>query len=218
MSGLLFSILTAYSFAGLVSGVALGPEWLRAPNAFGILHVTMLVPGAIFLGGALIFRLSLLHRGKADAICRFFSLLGWTAIFGAAAQSGVGWLGRWPEVQVLWVAHMAAQTFALALTALSIISTLLLAMASSLWVSVPASDGIGKRGTLGFMVPGLFMVLVASVTFVYLVVELAFGIVVGPEWTLTIVLLSAAALRIAAFTPHKRKEPAWQNEPTKKPS
>lgn len=203
MNGWFFWILASYSFLGLVSGVALGPEWLRTANSAGVHHATMIAPGVVFLGAAVIFRLAVLKRGAADAISRFFSLLGWSAVFGAAAHSGAGWLGRWPEVHYLWAIHAVVNIFTLILIALAFVATLRVSMASNLMV---------------FKVPGA-LVSVASGAATVLVTADLFGATSLVAWSATTISLSAGVLWVAGLTPHKRKETTrWRKEPTARPS
>lgn len=201
MSGWFFWVLVSYSLVGLVSGVALGPEWLRLANPGGVHNATMLAPGVVFLGVAVIFRLAILKRAAADAISRFFSLLGWAALFGAAAQSGVGWLGRWPDADGLWIIHAVVQLFALPLVALAFLATLRVATASNLMI---------------FKIPGALLAAGAGAVVLHSAIEIILGIAVAEIWVVTFVLLSVAALRVATITPHKNKEQSWRRSESTK--
>lgn len=191
MSGLFFWILVAYSFAGLLSGIALGPEWLRTANSAGVHHATMLAPGVVFLGVAVIFRLAILKRGAADAVARFFSLLGWAAIFGAAAQSGAGWLGRWPGEDHVWAIHAVLNIFTLVLVALAFLATLRVSMASNLMV---------------FKIPGTLLAGACGATVVHLLAFYVFGLFAAGAWAAGIAAVAATALWTARMTPSKPKE------------
>ncbi len=198
MSGRLFWGLAACALAGLVSGVALGSEWLRVANSAGVTNAAMLAPGVVLLGVAIIFRMSILKRGAADTVARFFSRLSWAAIFGAAAMSGTGWLGRWPRVDALWTAHEVIQVFALALTALSFVSLVRNAISSE---------------KLVFKVPASALALASGTIVVRSAAEVTLGVVVGEAWIAVAIVLSAAALRMATITPHRRrKETTWRRK------
>ncbi len=196
MSGFLFWCLTSYAFVGLVSGVALGPEWLRHANDDGIRHVEMLIPGVVFLGIAVTIRVALLRRAIADKICSSFSLLAWAAVFGAAAQSGAGWIGRWPGSWLLHGIHGVAIDATLLLLSLVAIMLLRMAMKSDLPVfKVPGTVLAVASGAVVFLILGYYL----------------FGITSSLAWVVIASLLSAAGLRIARLTPHRPKEPQqWQ--------
>ncbi len=196
MSGAIFWALAAYAMAGLVSGVALGPEWLRGANSAGVRHVAMILPGVCFLGAAIIFRVALLRRGKADAVCWFFSLLAWAAVFGATAQSGAGWLGRWPGSETLWGTHILAQFFALPLVTLAFVATLRMAMASKL---------------MAFKVPGMILSVASGAVLILLAASYLFGVTSSNGWLLIATALSASCLWVARLTPHRQQEQiAWR--------
>ncbi len=194
-----FWILALCAAGGIVSGVALGPEWLRKANDSGVQNVAMLLPGLVLLGSAIIFRVSMIQRGKADKITGFFSRLAWAAIFGAAAQCGTGWLGRWPAVDALWTVHEALQVVALVLTSLSFVSLVTNALSSE---------------KLIFKIPAGALALAAGTIVAQSVVEIATGIFVGRIWV-ALVIVSAAVLRMAAITPNrKRKAKTWRRNST----
>ncbi len=122
LSGIVFWGFFAYAIGGAVSGVLLGPDWLRAENSGGIAHWSMLVPALALGGAAAMMRLSVLRR-KRDGVAKYVSLLAVALLCCAVAQGNAGWLGRFGDSIALRAFHIAVILLVPLVCSLAIVAT-----------------------------------------------------------------------------------------------
>ncbi len=128
-SAIVFWGFVAYALGGAISGVLLGPDWLRAENSGGIAHWSMLVPALALGGAAAMMRISILRRGR-DGVARYVSLISMALLCCAVTQGNVGWLGRFVGSSPLWAFHIAMVISVPLVCSIAIIATVRVAMAS----------------------------------------------------------------------------------------
>lgn len=124
-----FAVVALYAAGGLACGALMGREWLSGTNSAGFARGAMLVPCLCLLSSALSLRWMSTQRNGNVGL--FYRRLSWAGLYGSAAWSRVGWLGKWPESP--WV-HFGSDPVLLLLVspsaALAMISAIRVARAS----------------------------------------------------------------------------------------
>lgn len=195
VNGIIFWSFAAYSFAGALSGLLLGGEWLRAENRAGVSHLPMIALSWCLLAAATVIRIAIKKRGSADGLASYFALMSWASLAGAAVWAGVGWLGRLPNADLLWSFHVNMMFVACVVGAKAALDSGRLAVRSK---------------TPAFRFPAAIYALAVLSIIGYSACDAIFGINYDP-WgavataiSIALVALAVAAVRVSFLAPDKK--------------